>query len=181
MLAGEQGLARVSPKPGFTKMINIFTINKNWRLVDLPGYGFATGSKKNSKRFNQAVAHYLKQRANLCFVFALIEAELEPQAIDLEFIEWLASNEVPFALVFTKTDKVKPAMVTANIATFKERIAPWFVQSPATFQCSANTGHGRQELLGLVGEMMDAIKAESGNNSGPQAPPKKRLDLQRPW
>ena len=181
MLAGEQGLARVSPKPGFTKMINIFTINKNWRLVDLPGYGFATGSKKNSKRFNKAVANYLKLRVNLCFVFALIEAELEPQAIDLEFIEWLASNEVPFALVFTKTDKVKPAAVLANIATFKERIAPWFSQLPATFQCSANTKHGRQELLGLVGEMMDAIKAESGSNSGPQAAPKKRLDLQRPW
>ena len=105
MLAGENGLARVSPKPGFTKMINIFTMNKTWRLVDLPGYGFATGSKKNSRQFNKAVANYLKLRANLSLVFALVDSGLTPQAIDLEFIEWLVRNDVPFVLVFTKTDR----------------------------------------------------------------------------
>ena len=185
MLAGEQGLARVSPKPGFTKMINIFTINKTWRLVDLPGYGFATGAKKDSKRFNKAVANYLKHRANLCLVFALIDSGLTPQEIDLEFIEWLVRNEVPFVLVFTKVDKVTPAAAQANIAAFMAGIAPWFVQPPTTFSCSANTAEGRQDLLGVIDEMMTAIKAEAvPEDAEDPAQPKTRKrghDLDRPW
>jgi GTP-binding protein len=189
MLAGEQGLARVSPRPGFTKMINIFKMNKTWRLVDLPGYGFATGAKKDSQRFNKAVAQYLKHRPNLCLVFALIESGLEPQDIDIEFIEWLARNEVPFVLVFTKTDKVPPATVQANIAAFMERIAAWFVQPPTHFTCSAEIGQGRQDLLGVIEEMMTAIKIQakeaenSPDNSQPKLPPtrKRGPDLNRPW
>lgn len=188
MLAGEAGLARVSPKPGFTKMINIFTINKNWRLVDLPGYGFATGSKKNSRQFNKAVANYLKHRANLSLVFALIDSGLTPQEIDLEFIEWLVSHEVPFVLVFTKTDKVTPAEVKTNIAAFMAAIAAWFVQPPTSFTCSANTGDGRQALLGVVEEMMVAIQAEAlAKPADPEEKPtgpttrKRGHDLDRPW
>ena len=186
-LAGEAGLARVSPKPGFTKMINIFTINKIWRLVDLPGYGFATGAKKDSQRFNKAVANYLKHRANLCLVFALVDSGLAPQDIDLEFIEWLARNAVPFVLVFTKTDKVAPDVAQANIAAFKERIAAWFVELPASFTCSANNGLGRQDLLGVIEEMMTAIKAEAAEAEKliadkKKSPTRKRgPDLQRPW
>src|ERR1019366_607685 len=137
LLAGKDGLARTSPTPGFTKLINIFTINKTWRLVDLPGYGFAEGAKKDSARFNAAVSHYLKRRTNLCLVFALIDSGLEPQEMDVEFVEWLVRNAGPFVLVFTKTDKEKPALVAANIAAFTERIAGWFEQLPAIFQCSA--------------------------------------------
>jgi GTP-binding protein len=186
-LAGEVGLARVSPKPGFTKMINIFTMNKTWRLVDLPGYGFATGAKKDSQRFNQAVANYLKHRANLCLVFALVDSGLTPQDIDLEFIEWLARHAVPFVLVFTKTDKVTPAEAQANIAAFQEKIAAWFVQPPTSFTCSANTGQGRQELLGVIEEMMTAIRADAAEKQKAVAqkknsPTRKRgPDLQRPW
>src|SRR5689334_10905247 len=106
MLAGEEGLARVSRIPGFTKLINIFTMNHCWRLVDLPGYGFAHVARQDSARFNQAVIDYLEHRPNLCLVFALIESGLAPQAIDLEFVEWLVGKAVPFVLVFTKTDKV---------------------------------------------------------------------------
>ena len=95
MLSGKADLARVSPTPGFTKMINIFTMNQTWRLVDLPGYGFAQGARKESSRFNQAVSHYLKQRTNLCCVFALLDSGLEPQAIDIDFVGWLARNAVP--------------------------------------------------------------------------------------
>ena len=105
MLSGKADLARTSPTPGFTKLINFFTVNKNWRLVDLPGYGFAEGAKKDSARFNQAVSHYLKRRTNLCLVFALIDSGLEPQEMDVDFVEWLARNAVPFVIVFTKTDK----------------------------------------------------------------------------
>ena len=187
MLAGEQGLARVSATPGFTKMINIFTINKIWRLVDLPGYGFAAGAKSESNRFNKSVANYLKNRANLCLVFSLIDSGLEPQEIDLAFIEWCARNAVPFVLVFTKTDKVTPEAAQTNIAAFMNSIAAWFKQSPATFTCSANTGHGRQDLLGVIEEMMTAIQAEAAKVQAAVAqkknsPTRKRgPDLQRPW
>jgi GTP-binding protein len=191
MLAGEQGLARVSRTPGFTKLINIFTMNKCWRLVDLPGYGFAQGARKNSDRFNKAVAEYLDQRANLCLVFALIESGLTPQQIDLEFVEWLASKAVPFVLVFTKTDKVSDATVQANAAAFMERIAPWFEKPPAKFTCSAETGQGRQELLGVIDEQLTAINATSSRveiqseNADPQKRArenrKRRPDLNRPW
>ena len=191
MLAGKDGLARTSPTPGFTKLINIFTMNKTWRLVDLPGYGFAAGAKKDSARFNHAVSHYLKERTNLCLVFALIDSGLEPQEIDLEFVEWLVRNAVPFVLVFTKTDKVATAAVQANIASFTARIAGWFEQLPAIFTCSATTGQGRPELLGVIDEAMTAIEAESKQAASPEdsfssgrkarETRKKRPDLSRPW
>ena len=114
MLSGKADMARVSPTPGFTKLINTFTMNNNWRLIDLPGYGFAQVAKKNSSQFNEAVANYLKNRTNLCCVFSLIDSGLAPQQIDLEFIEWLAVNAIPFVLVFTKIDKVKPAVAQAK-------------------------------------------------------------------
>src|SRR5260370_36665618 len=116
MLAGEQGMARVSSTPGFTKLINSFTMNKCWRLVDLPGYGFAHGARKHRARFNKAVVDYLEHRTNLCLVFALVGSGLAPQEIDLEFVEWLVRHTVPFVLVFTKTDKVSTAKVQTNIA-----------------------------------------------------------------
>src|SRR5258707_8962277 len=121
MLAGEQGLARVSPTPGFTKLINLFTMNKCWRLVDLPGYGFAHGPRKDRARFNQTVIDYLENRPNLCLVFALIESGLAPQEMDIAFVEWLVRHAVPFVFVFTKTDKVSPVTVQTNIATFSNR------------------------------------------------------------
>lgn len=188
LLAGKENLARVSPTPGFTRMINMFTINREWRLVDLPGYGFATGAKKDSAKFNKSVLHYLKRRPNLTCVFALIDSGLEPQPIDVEFIEWLARNAVPFVLVFTKTDKNPAAVVEANIAAFHGKIAPWFVQMPAYFQCSSETGTGRAELLGMIGETLAAIRAQENQLPDldeeppkPKSSGKKRPDLQRPW
>jgi GTP-binding protein len=192
LLSGKLDLARVSATPGFTKLINIFTMNKSWRLVDLPGYGFAAGARKASARFNQAVSHYLKERTNLCLVFALIDAGLEPQEMDVEFVGWLARHAVPFVLVFTKTDKVTPAMVQANIAAFTERISSWFEKLPAIFTCSATTAQGRQELLGVIDESMTAIQAESepatvspgglpAMGSKAKAIRKRRPDLSRPW
>jgi GTP-binding protein len=148
MLAGEQGLARVSPTPGFTKFINVFTINKCWRLVDLPGYGFAHMARKDKARFNKAVIDYLAHRANLCLVFALIDSGLAPQAIDLEFLKWLSGRSIPLVLVFTKTDRMSPSKVQTNIATFKDRIAASFENLPEIFTCSAKTGAGRNELAG---------------------------------
>jgi GTP-binding protein len=189
MLAGEQGLARVSPTPGFTKLINIFTMNKTWRLVDLPGYGYAHVARKDSARFNHAVTNYLEHRTNLCSVFALIESGLPPQDIDIEFVEWLTSNSIPFVLVFTKIDKISPATAQANIAAFMNRISLWFEKPPTTFTCSAETGQGRQELLGVIDEAMTAIQAEwkkpttsaEGLQSRAKQPRKPRPDRNRPW
>jgi GTP-binding protein len=163
-------LARVSPTPGFTKLINFFTMNKTWRLVDLPGYGFAAGAKQESARFNKAVARYLKHRPNLCCVFALLDSGLAPQEIDLEFVEWLTRNSVPFVLVFTKTDRGTPEAAEANIAAFTARIAGWFEQLPEIFRCSATTAQGRSELLGVIGATLDAIPTESKPTSPTTAP-----------
>jgi GTP-binding protein len=194
MLAGEQGLARVSTTPGFTKLINLFTMNKCWRLVDLPGYGFAQGARKDRARFNQTVNDYLENRPNLCLVFALIESGLAPQAIDLEFAEWLVRHAVPFVFVFTKTDKVSAIVAQTNIAAFADRISAWFEKPPAVFTCSAATRQGRQELLGVIDEEMMAINAtsirawvppESSPNLSMEARVrenrKRRPDLNRPW
>ena len=194
MLAGEQGLARVSTTPGFTKLINTFTMNKCWRLVDLPGYGFAQGARKDSARFNQSVNDYLENRPNLSLVFALIDSCLAPQAIDLEFVEWLVRHAVPFVFVFTKTDKVSAERAQANMAAFADRISAWFEKPPAVFTCSATTRQGREELLGVIDEEMTAINAasirvrvpaESSPNLSLQARVrenrKRRPDLNRPW
>ena len=194
MLAGEQGLARVSPTPGFTKLINLFTMNRCWRLVDLPGYGFAQVAREDRARFNQSVNDYLENRPNLCLVFALIESGLAPQEIDLEFVEWLARHAVPFVLVFTKTDKVSAVMARTNTAAFTDRISAWFEKLPAVFTCSATTRQGRQELLGVIDDEMTAINT-AANRAGvrPESSPnpsleargrenrKQRPDLNRPW
>ena len=192
LLAGRDGLARVSPTPGFTRLINFFTVNQTWRLVDLPGYGFAEGAKKDSARFNKAISRYLKHRTNLSLVFALIDSGLPPQEMDIAFVEWLARNAVPFVLVFTKTDKETPATVQANIAAFRESISAWFERPPAVFICSAIKEQGRPELLGVIDEALAAIQAESNQTEeSPDSLPasrrvskatnKSRPDLSRPW
>lgn len=159
MICGKQDLARVSPTPGFTKLINIFKMNKTWRLVDLPGYGFAQVARKDRSQFNKSVAEYLQHRPNLSLVFALVDSGLPPQAIDLEFVEWLAINEVPFVLVFTKTDRNPPATVQANIEAFKLAISAWSESEPEIYTCSATTRQGRRELLGVIAEVMAEEKA----------------------
>jgi GTP-binding protein len=167
MLAGIDRLARVSPTPGFTKLINFFTMSKTWRLVDLPGYGYAEGSRKHVSQFNRATANYLKHRPNLCCVFLLIDSGLEPQPMDLEFVQWLASHALPFVIVFTKTDRGTPELVQANIAAFKARIAVWFEQLPEIFQCSSTTGHGRSDLLRVIRTIVEAGPAVSEPPASP--------------
>jgi GTP-binding protein len=169
-------------------------MNKCWRLVDLPGYGFAQGAKKDTARFNQTVNDYLENRPNLCLVFALIESGLEPQEIDLEFVEWLVRHSVPFVVVFTKTDRVSAAKAQRNIAAFTDRIAAWFEKPPAVFTCSAVTRQGRQELLQVIDDGMAAIDTAAIPARAPaESLPllnvetrvrenrKRRPDLNRPW
>lgn len=153
-LAGKSGLARVSKVPGFTKLINFFTINRSWRLVDLPGYGFAQVARENKAKFNQAVNEYLVNRTNLSCLFVLIDSRHSPQKIDLEFIHWLGGQSVPFVLVFTKTDKSKAAHVQKNIGLFKERMAGWFEKPPQIFTCSSVTKVGLPALLSVIDEAL---------------------------
>ncbi len=166
-LAGKGKLARVSPTPGFTKLINFFTMSKTWRLVDLPGYGHAHLARKDRAEFNAAVLDYLRHRPNLHCVFALIDAGLPPQPIDLEFVEWLANNHVPFVLVFTKTDLVKPETVQANISAFKERISEWCEKLPEVFFCSSALRHGRGDLLGVIQEVLATTQVEQAGEVEP--------------
>jgi len=202
MLAGKRGLARVSPTPGFTKLINFFTVSKTWRLVDLPGYGFAHVAREDSARFNEAVLEYLQHRKNLCCVLALIDSSLSPQKIDLEFLGWLTSNSVPFVLVFTKTDTVTPEKARTNIAAFTGRISGWYERMPEILSCSAMTGQGRRELLVAIEKSLAEPGAEQPHAEQPRenaviipddvpAPgwpvratsprPRKRLNRARPW
>ena len=204
MLAGQRNLARVSPTPGFTKLINIFTMNQTWRLVDLPGYGFAQVARKDRAQFNLAVADYLAQRPNLGCVFLLLDSGLPPQNLDLEFVQWLAGHVVPFVLVFTKTDRGTPETVAANIAAFTTRIADWFEKLPETYQCSATTRRGRGALLDVIGATLAAgpavaepkptaaplppevelpfrVQVRAGSAREQTAHPKRRLKAARPW
>ena len=169
LLAGKERLARVSPTPGFTKLINFFTINKTWRLVDLPGYGYAEGSRKHVSQFSRAAANYIRHRPNLCCTFLLVDSSLEPRPMDVESVQWLAGLALPFVIVFTKTDRGTPETTAAHIAAFKERIAGWFAQLPEIFQCSAEAGHGRSELLGVIAKIVDAGPAPE--TSSPDAAP----------
>jgi GTP-binding protein len=190
MLLDKPGLAKVSPTPGHTKMINMFTVNRTWRLVDLPGYGYAQVARADKSQFNRAVNDYLEHRPNLFCVFALIDSGLPAQQIDVDFVQWLTDKSLPFVLVFTKLDKVSAKEAETNIASFTKRISTWFEQLPTIFTSSATTGKGREELLKVIGEELAAIKArpvstEAAPVTGPKlgAPSnrKKRPDQNRPW
>lgn len=176
-LAGRNGLARVSPTPGFTKLINFFTINRTWRLVDLPGYGYAKLARKDKALFNHAVNNYLRRRPNLCCVFALIDSGLPPQPIDIEFVQWLTSHSIPFVLVFTKIDASKPDEVQRNVAAFMERIGGWFEKPPEHLTCSAKSGHGRRALLEVIETTIAAGSADDTAAPEPSpAPPAPTAD-----
>ena len=155
MLSGQKGLAKVSGTPGHTRLINFFAINERWTLVDLPGYGYAKTSKQDREKFQAMIAEFLLHRPNLSCVFVLIDARLPPQQIDLEFTRWLMDGGVPFVLVFTKADKLKPTRVANTIATFTDAMSAWCDGLPRTFSCSAKTGAGRQELLNFIGQAVD--------------------------
>ena len=154
MLAGAKSLAKVSATPGRTQLINFFSIGGTWSLVDLPGYGYAKTARTERDRFQRMIAGYLCGRANLACVFVLIDSRHEPQAIDLEFVQWLLGERVPCALVFSKADKVKPGRVRANIELFQAEIAAWCGELPRVFTTSSETRSGRLELLDFIREKL---------------------------
>lgn len=151
LLTGRKGLAKVSARPGHTQLINFFTINEQWRLVDLPGYGYARVSKAAQEKFADVITGFLLKRTVIRQVFVLIDSRHEPHLIDLEFVSWLAGCGVPYVIVFTKIDKLKPSAVTRNIAAFAAALkSDWNTDLPEVFRCSSLTGDGRAELLAFI-------------------------------
>lgn len=156
MLVGRKGLAKVSATPGATQLINFFTINGGWFLVDLPGYGYSRTPQHVREGFQRAVSDYLSKRGGLRCVFVLIDGRLEPQKIDLDFCDWLAVHGVPFVLGVTKSDKVKAGRLKANVGAFVTALAGRVEGEPRVFVTSAKDGRGRQEILGFIGEALEA-------------------------
>ena len=156
LLAGRRDLAMVSATPGKTRLLNFFRINNAWRLVDLPGYGFAKGAQTERADFNVAVADYLERGANVVCVFVLIDAGIPPQRLDIEFIRWLDGCDVPFALVFTKADKIGHGRLQSAVAAFGRELAAAGVAMPEAFPVSARTKAGRDALRGFIEAQLDA-------------------------
>lgn len=150
MLTGRKGLAMTSQKPGKTQLINHFIINKEWHLVDLPGYGYARLSKGGRDGLRRMIEDYVLERRELVCLFVLLDARLEPQKIDLEFIEWLGEESVPFALVFTKADKLSKGKLSANISAYKDRLLEAWEELPPLFITSSEERTGRDELLDYI-------------------------------
>jgi len=151
MLCNHKNLAKTSSKPGKTQLINHFSINdKQWYLVDLPGYGYARTSKTNREQWEGMIVNYLCERENLYCIFVLIDSRLEPQKIDLEFIDWLGEQGLPFVLAFTKTDKISPVQVDKNIAAFKRELSKSWDEIPPIFKTSANEKKGKDEILEFI-------------------------------
>lgn len=153
MLTNNRKLAKTSSTPGKTLLINHFIINNEWYLVDLPGYGFAKRSKKEVTKLNQMIQGYILQREQLVNVFVLIDVRLEAQNIDLEFIQWLGESSIPFAIVFTKADKLTANKVNANVAAYKKVLSETWEELPPMFVTSSEKKQGHDELLNYIEEI----------------------------
>lgn len=157
MLTGIKNLAMTSSKPGKTLLINHFLINEQWHLVDLPGYGYAKIGKDGRERLEAMIQSYISQRKQLINLFVLIDSRHEPQKIDLEFMEWLGKEEVPFSLIFTKIDKISKASIQLNINAYKEKLLETWEQLPPIFISSAEKGIGRDEVLEYIDQINRAL------------------------
>lgn len=152
MLTGRQSLAKTSGKPGKTQLINHFLINKEWYLVDLPGYGYAQVSKTERDKFAKIINDYLTTRANLLCIFVLVDARIEPQKIDVDFMTRLGEGELPFVIVFTKTEKMKSGQLATAIEHYQQTMLAIFEEAPRIFVTSALKNVGRTEILAYIAE-----------------------------
>jgi len=153
MLTARKGLAMTSQKPGKTQLINHFIINDAWYLVDLPGYGFARLGKDSRDSLRRMIEDYVLERKELVLLFVLLDCRHEPQKIDLEFIQWLGEEGVPFALVFTKADKLSKGRLAANVEAYKAKLREEWEELPPIFVTSSEERMGRDELLGYIEEI----------------------------
>lgn len=158
MLTNFKGLAKTSGKPGKTRVINHFLINKEWFLVDLPGYGYAQVAKSDREKWEKFVRRYLLHRENLYCTFVLIDARLEAQPVDLEFMEWMGISNLPFTIVFTKADKLKPSELEHKIENYKSKLLETWEDLPHMVTTSATSAMGRDELLDYIEQIIKSEK-----------------------
>lgn len=159
MLCNRNGLAMTSSKPGKTLLINHFLINNNWHLVDLPGYGYATAGKKTREQLKDIIESYILNREQLTCLFLLIDCRHEPQKIDIEFMEWLGENGVPFSIVFTKLDKLSHVKGVESIRVYREKLEEQWEELPPIFLTSSEKRTGRDEVLNYIDSISKSLKS----------------------
>ncbi len=154
MLCERKALARVSNTPGKTQHLNFYKINENWYLVDLPGYGYAQTSKKNRSIFSKMIESYLRDGENVKCIFVLIDANIPPQAIDVEFINWLGEKAVPFVIVYTKTDRLSYDKLKANVEQIQLELLKYWNSLPEQFVSSARKTTGRDDIMNFIEDVI---------------------------
>jgi GTP-binding protein len=154
MLTNQKKLAKTSSTPGKTQLINHFEINSNWYLVDLPGYGFAKVSKVNRLKFEKFISEYLLERKTLINTFVLLDARLEPQKIDLEFMNLCGEKGIPFSMVFTKIDKLSSSSLQKNLAAYRKEMLKYWDELPPVFTTSSESKFGQEKLLNYIGQLL---------------------------
>lgn len=162
MLTNKKSLAKTSGRPGKTQLINHFKINDNWFLVDLPGYGYARVSKSSKKVFQKFITEYFEKREQLVTAFVLIDCRHEPQKIDMEFMQWLGEKNIPFSIIFTKGDKLKPNALQRNVAAYLQHLTnDIWEEAPHHFISSSSSGMGKEELLVYIDNLNEQIRQNS--------------------
>ena len=160
MLMQKKSLAKTSGRPGKTQLINHFLINKNWFLVDLPGYGYARVSKSSKRIFQKFITQYFSKRQQLVLAFVLIDCRHKPQKVDLEFMQWMGENQVPFSIIFTKQDKMKPNALIKNIEDYKLKMLESWEEMPNYFITSSSNGTGRDKVLNYMSEINSLVSKQ---------------------
>ncbi|SFO21639.1 GTP-binding protein [Capnocytophaga haemolytica] len=158
MLTNHKGLAKTSGRPGKTQLINHFKINNQWFLVDLPGYGYARVSKTTKRVFQKFITQYFEKRKQLICAFVLVDIRHEPQPIDLEFMQWLGENAIPFAIVFTKADKLKPQAIERSVEVYQQVLLETWEEMLPYFITSAESKLGKEELLQYIEDINTTVK-----------------------
>lgn len=153
MLTGRKNLAHTSSTPGKTMLINHFIINDEWYIVDLPGYGFAQRGKDSRNKLQKMIEGYVLERQQMTNLFVLVDSRLDPQKIDLEFMEWLGENEVPFSIIFTKLDKMGPEAGRRNVNKYTKKLLEQWEELPPIFMTSSIDGRGRDEILNYIDDI----------------------------
>ncbi|HUH29708.1 MAG TPA: ribosome biogenesis GTP-binding protein YihA/YsxC [Gelidibacter sp.] len=163
MLTDHKNLAKTSGRPGKTQLINHFLINKNWFLVDLPGYGYARVSKSSKKKFQRFITDYFEERQQLVLAFVLVDIRHEAQKIDLEFMEYMGEKGIPFCIIFTKADKLKPKAIERNVAAYMQELLLTWEETPKYFVTSSSSAVGRDEVLNEIDKTNQQMNALNKN------------------
>ena len=156
-ITNRKDLAKTSGRPGKTQLINHFLINESWYLVDLPGYGYARVSKTAKKTFQKFITQYFEKREQMLCAFVLIDSRHKPQPIDMEFMSWMGEHQIPFCIIFTKADKLKPKALERNIEEYKAEMLQTWVEMPQYFVTSSASGLGKDEVLDFIESINDGF------------------------